>query len=351
MKVIKAIEPKVPPDLRKILSTAKTKAQWSDLTPIARRDFVGWIESAKHPETRKRRIERIPDMLAKGKRRPCCYAVVPMDIYRALGKYPKTKAMWSALTPDGRRDFVKWVESAKKKKDQVEAMRKTQKATEAAMQAVILYLRSTKNPTSEGAHKIIDTVLEKHGCESPEGHIVASGTQAVEPHEKGKGPIKRGVAIVIDIYPRSKATGYFADMSRTVCIGPASAEVKKMYDTVLDAQKLAISMIKPGTRCSDIQDSVEKLFMERGYKTSGKGKEFKFAKGFVHSLGHGVGLDIHEAPRIAKGSKDILKEGDIITIEPALYYPELGGIRIEDMALVTENGFENLTDFSKQFEI
>lgn len=245
----------------------------------------------------------------------------------------------------------KMKERRKKTKDQIEAMRKTQKAAEAAMQAVVSYIRSADNPTSDEAHKIIDEVLEKHGCESPEGHIVASGAQAVEPHEKGKGPIKRGVPVVIDIYPRSKATGYFADMSRTVCIGSASEDIKRMYSAVLDAQELALSMIKPGIKCSNIQDSVEKLFVERGYKTSGKGKEFQFAKGFVHSLGHGVGLDIHEMPRISKGSKDVLEAGDVITIEPALYYPDLGGIRIEDMVLVREEGAENLTDFSKKFEI
>lgn len=107
MKVIKVPEPKTPPGLRKVLAAAsKTKAQWDDLTPIARRDFIGWIESAKQPETRKRRIDRVPDMLAKGKRRPCCYAVVPMNLYKALADSPKAKAKWKTLTPNERRDFV-----------------------------------------------------------------------------------------------------------------------------------------------------------------------------------------------------------------------------------------------------
>jgi len=107
-------EPKVPTDLHKALATApKSKAKWEDLTPIARRDFISWIDSAKQPETRRRRIERACDMLVSGKRRPCCYAVVPMDFYKALGAAPKAKAQWSDLTPIERRDFISWIGSAK----------------------------------------------------------------------------------------------------------------------------------------------------------------------------------------------------------------------------------------------
>jgi uncharacterized protein YdeI (YjbR/CyaY-like superfamily) len=105
---------KVPSDLQKVL-TANTEAHalWKDLTPIARRDFMSWIASAKQPETRKRRIESIPSRLLSGKRRPCCYAIVPMNFYKALGGTPKAKAQWSTLTPDERRDFVDWVGEAK----------------------------------------------------------------------------------------------------------------------------------------------------------------------------------------------------------------------------------------------
>jgi uncharacterized protein YdeI (YjbR/CyaY-like superfamily) len=89
--------------------------QWSDLTPIARRDFISWIDSAKQAETRVRRIERACDMLVAGKRRPCCYAIVPLDLHKALAAAPKAKAQWSGLTPNARRDFISWVESAKQR--------------------------------------------------------------------------------------------------------------------------------------------------------------------------------------------------------------------------------------------
>ncbi|MDO8451349.1 MAG: M24 family metallopeptidase [bacterium] len=239
----------------------------------------------------------------------------------------------------------------KKTVDQIAAMREVQRATEAAMGAVISYLQSTQSPTSERAHKIIDDVLEIHNCESPEGHIVAGGKQGAEPHEMGHGLLQRGVPIVIDIYPRSKATLHFADMSRTVCIGSASNELRKMYDAVCAAQKLAMSMIKPKVECLKIQESVDKLFVRVGYSTSGAGKEFAFAEGFVHGVGHGVGIHVHEAPRIGRGSTDVLEEGDVVTVEPGLYYKHVGGIRLEDMILVTAGGAENLTNFPRHFEI
>lgn len=107
-------EPKVPADLRKALAaTPKVLTGWKNLTPIARRDFITWVEGAKQVETRKRRIERTGNMIASGKRRPCCYAVVPMNFYKALGEAPAAKAQWKTLTPSAKRDFVSWVEGAK----------------------------------------------------------------------------------------------------------------------------------------------------------------------------------------------------------------------------------------------
>ena len=108
-------EAKVPADLRKALKAApKAKAKWSDLTPIARRDFISWIDSAKQPETRRRRIESLPSRLAAGKRRPCCYTIVSFDLFTALKANPKAKAQWSDLTPIERRDFISWMDAAKK---------------------------------------------------------------------------------------------------------------------------------------------------------------------------------------------------------------------------------------------
>ena len=226
-----------------------------------------------------------------------------------------------------------------------------QHAVEAAMQAVINYIYSSHQPSSEQAHAIIDEVLTQHGCESPEYHIVAGGEQAVEPHEHGFGVLKSGVPIVIDIYPRSKETGYFADMTRTICIGDACDDIKKMYQTVYAAQQHAINMIKPGVLCADIQKAVENYFEDQGYRTYGIGTEFTFAEGFVHGVGHGVSDTLHDRPRIGRGTKDVLSIGDVITIEPGLYYKDIGAVRIEDMFLVTQDGYDRLSNFSYQFEI
>jgi uncharacterized protein YdeI (YjbR/CyaY-like superfamily) len=107
-------ELRLPTDLRKALAAAPmAKAQWTDLTPIARRDFISWIDSAKQPETRRRRIEKACSMLAAGKRRPCCYSIVSFNLYTALAATPTAKAQWSDLTPIERRDFISWMDSAK----------------------------------------------------------------------------------------------------------------------------------------------------------------------------------------------------------------------------------------------
>lgn len=109
----KEVEPKVSTDIIKVIRTSsKVQMLWDSLTPIARRDFISWVESAKQVETRKRRVESIPSRLASGKRRPCCYALVPMNLYKALGASPKAKATWGSLTPNERRDFVSWIEKA-----------------------------------------------------------------------------------------------------------------------------------------------------------------------------------------------------------------------------------------------
>jgi len=236
--------------------------------------------------------------------------------------------------------------------EEVSAMEETQRAGEAALHAVISYLRSSPAPASEEAHAIIDKVLSEHDCESPQGHIVAGGLQSHEPHEKGHGPLSRGEAIVIDIFPRSKKTGYFADMTRTVCIGESkNPHLQKMFDAVVAAQVIAESLVKPGVPCKSLHEAADQYFIEHGYETSGKGTLFTYAEGFVHAIGHGVGTDIHELPHISPKSEDVLMEGDVITIEPGLYYKDIGGIRMEDMVLVTRDGSRNLTRAEKKFVI
>ncbi len=140
-------------------------------------------------------------------------------------------------------------------------------------------------------------------------------------------------------------------MTRTVCIGKAPDKLRKLYQTVLDAQKKAVVMLQPGISCSDIHNAVVDFFEEQGYETEGTGTEFTYAEGFVHALGHGISQTLHDTPRISPNSPDVLAVGDIVTIEPGLYYKDLGAVRIEDMYLITENGARSLTNFPHVFEI
>lgn len=220
-----------------------------------------------------------------------------------------------------------------------------------ALSEVVAYIKSKPEPTSDEAHDIIDTYLNSRGYKSPQGHIVASGSSSAEPHKSGVGKIKSNSPIVIDIYPRSNKTGFWGDVSRTVCVGEPPNELMEMYNKVSEAQELAFSMITPGANCKEIHAEILSFFTSSGYKTSGEGKEFTFAEGFVHSLGHGVGQDIHEEPILGAKSKDELQVGDVITVEPGLYYSHIGGVRIEDMIVVTKNGYENITNFPKQLRI
>lgn len=231
----------------------------------------------------------------------------------------------------------------------IEAIQDVQHATEHAMEAVIAYITTSPCPTSEEAHAVIDEVLAEHNCESPEGHIVAGGIQSAAPHEKGSGQLRPGEPIVIDIYPRSKSTSYYADMTRTICIGKPSLKLQKMYDAVVGAHARACSLIQPGGACKDLHNAIVRFFDDAAFTTSGTGTEFKYAEGFVHGLGHGVSTKIHDAPHINSTSKEILSVGDVITIEPGLYYTDIGGIRIEDMLLVTATGAQTLTRFPKTF--
>ena len=201
--------------------------------------------------------------------------------------------------------------------------------------------------TSERLRAIIDTATLQAGGLARHT-IVAGGEQACEPHAPGHGFLRAGEPIVIDVFPRSQKTGYFGDITRTVVKGRASEAMHKLYDTVGHGQNLAFQAVLQGAATAEIHRLVQDYFVCQGYKTGrSKGRR----QGFFHGTGHGVGLEIHEAPRIGPNSLDKLAPGHVVTVEPGLYYPGIGGVRLEDMALVTTNGPRNLTKFEKTLEI
>jgi Xaa-Pro aminopeptidase len=175
--------------------------------------------------------------------------------------------------------------------------------------------------------------------------IVSSGFDTAHPHKEGSGPIRVDHPVLIDIFPKSIKSGYYADISRTVVRGKPSSDVKRMYDAVLDAQERVISMVKDGVKVSDLYKTALEVLRSHGFNTNDT-RDF----GFVHSLGHGLGLDVHESPNISD-NEGVLREGNVITIEPGLYYPTIGGVRIEDVVLVKKDGCEVLTSYPKKFEL
>jgi Xaa-Pro aminopeptidase len=201
--------------------------------------------------------------------------------------------------------------------------------------------------TSEKLRSIIDTAILQAGGLAAHT-IVAGGRQACDPHEQGHGPLRAHEPIILDVFPRSQKTGYFGDITRTVVKGRASDPIRKLYHTVERGQEIAFHKIKSGEKASDIHKAVQSLFDKEGYKTGRKNGRME---GFFHGTGHGLGMEIHEAPRIGLTSRDVLKPGHVVTVEPGLYYPQLGGVRLEDVAVVTANGPRNLTKFEKVLEV
>ena len=201
--------------------------------------------------------------------------------------------------------------------------------------------------TSEKLRAVIDTAILQ-ACGLAANTIVAGGRQACDPHERGSGPLRAHEPIILDIFPRSQKTGYFGDITRTVVRGQASEAVRRLYDTVLRGQQIGFRKVRAGVRTNDVHRAVTEFFTAQGYQT---GKRAGRMEGFFHGTGHGLGLEIHEAPRMGATSTGQLKTGQVVTVEPGLYYPELGGVRLEDVALVTKNGARNLTRFEKVLEL
>jgi len=232
-----------------------------------------------------------------------------------------------------------------KRPDEIDALQATQVATEDAWAKGVDALRRAT------AKK--DGTLEL-GCVS-EGAIIAPGTQAADPHMLGSGPLHVGEAIVMDIFPQHRQTRYFADMTRTVSKGEPSAEIVKMYKVVMRAQDVGIKAVRAGVTGREVHELVEDVIWGAGYDTLRPGQQRSknggAPRGFIHSTGHGLGLEIHEAPSLGRTGTRPLVVGDVVTVEPGIYIPEIGGVRLEDTVVVSENGSRNLTRAPRQLVV
>jgi len=201
--------------------------------------------------------------------------------------------------------------------------------------------------TSEKLRAIIDIAIIQAGGLAAHT-IVAGGKQACDPHEQGHGVLRAHEPIIIDVFPRSQKTGYFGDITRTIVKGRAHDAVHQLYQTVARGQEIAFEQLEANVCGVEVHTAVRKFFDQEGYKT---GKRNGRLQGFFHGTGHGLGLEIHEAPRLSATSIDTLRDGHVVTVEPGLYYPELGGVRLEDVAYITGNSPRNLTKFEKVLEV
>ena len=223
-------------------------------------------------------------------------------------------------------------------------VRKILKASKADKKGFLKY--DGKKLTSEFLQGAIEKhILDLGGVSA--NTIVAGGDQACDPHERGYGPLKANELIIVDIFPRVKSTHFHGDMTRTFLKGTASPEQKRLVETVKEAHALGLSMVKARVTGNQIHRAIQKLFVEKGYKTERIGDTYQ---GFFHGTGHGLGLDVHEAPRVSPNA-GALKYGNVITVEPGLYYPGIGGCRIEDVVRVTQQGCEMLSDYNYKWEI
>jgi Xaa-Pro aminopeptidase len=197
---------------------------------------------------------------------------------------------------------------------------------------------------------VVESRLLELGCTTTDS-ICTGGPDSADPHRRTSDVIRAGLPIVLDIFPFDKTTRYWGDMTRTVVRGTPSAEVQRMYDAVKEAQQLGLDMVRPGVNGRDVHYAICDVFKRHGYGSlPAPYRDIQSDARFIHGTGHGLGLEIHEFPRV--GDVDcILEVGDVVTVEPGLYDPRLGGIRIEDLVVVTDDGCRNLTPLPKIFRL
>ncbi len=251
-------------------------------------------------------------------------------------------------------------ERRRKREDEIDQIRRAERLCRRAMRTFEHFLarcsigpdgilrhpeRGTKVRSAD-ARREIETFLIGQGA-IPMHTIVACGRESADPHQTGRGFLRAGQPIIVDIFPRLTDSGYWGDMTRTYAKGKARPELRRMYRTVREAQDLGLAMVRAGADGTEIHRAILDHFTASGFPTrERRGRQ----EGFFHGTGHGVGLEIHEAPRISlKG--DVLQPGDVVTIEPGLYYPGIGGVRLEDLVVVREDSCENLTRHPRRLVI
>ena len=247
-------------------------------------------------------------------------------------------------------------ERTRKKREEIIALQAALRVAESGLRRGIEVLKASRADkrgllqwaklplTSERLRAEMDAAV-LHAGGSPANTIVAGGLQGCDPHERGHGPLHANEAIVLDIFPRHARNYYFGDLTRTVVRGRASEALKAQYATVQSGKRWVMKQMRAGADGPALQKELLARFTAAGYPT--EQREGRWV-GMFHGVGHGLGLDLHESPRFAAGP---LFEGLSITVEPGLYYPGVGGVRIEDVVIVGKTGVRNLTRFEEELEL
>jgi Xaa-Pro aminopeptidase len=244
---------------------------------------------------------------------------------------------------------------------ELEGIRRACRAVEAGARAGIELLRSADRSdgrlvvdgsplTCERVKQAVEQAFGEHGAAADE-FIVSHGSQTAIGHDMGSGPIAADDIVLFDLFPRDRETGCFADFTRTFTIGPASEEIRDYHRLAKEALERAIAAIRPGVDGRDVHAVVCDYFHEHGHKTQLHKEPGEVLRdGYYHGTGHGVGLEVHEQPSLGRLG-GVLVAGDVVAVEPGLYRHGYGGVRLEDLVLVTEDGAEVLTDFPYDLEL
>jgi Xaa-Pro aminopeptidase len=308
---------------------------------------LGWMDLIK--DTTFPEIHIGPELVARALQRLKVDKVcVPATFWSLVADYLRDRGVDVVVDPD------EWARRRRRKTPwELEGIERAQRGTETAMLTAARMLREAE-PTSgnrlryegeiltaEWIRGAMNAELLAQGAESEE-ILVHSGDACLSGHDPGVGPILPDTTCIIDCFPRDRRSGAYTDMTRTFVPGTPSEDVVRLHAHCRKALDIAYESIKPGSAVA--HRNVAEYFHSRGFPTvdhhEGEGYP---RQGFVHSLGHGVGLQVHERPWVGR-RPDTLEEGDVVAIEPGLYFAGIGGVRLEDTVLVTENGFEHFTD-------
>jgi Xaa-Pro aminopeptidase len=270
-------------------------------------------------------------------------AIVPPDFPLFLADHLRAAGLEVTIDED-----VFMLRRRAKTAHQLEGIRRAQRAADAAMATAADLIRGLRaGLTAEEVRTAMQAVAEEHGCELPDDVIVAHGPQSADGHEPGRGAFASGEPVVVDIWPRDRVSRCWADMTRTFVAGGGEppAELAEYWRLTRESLERVYPEVRAGVNGRSLFERSCEPFQAAGQPTQlSKAPGEKLEEGYFHSLGHGVGLEVHERPNLGRIGDELIA-GDVITLEPGCYRKGFGGCRLEDLVVVGADGYEVLTDF------